>query len=241
MFPKPCELAIPIMNSLPPREWPNAFPVDLRRQILREKTDVMKSLSGEDLRLYRNLARRSAEAPKETRPFPKIPAFVKLQRNVQPVKTLQYLFPEYQNQLGSRIEAHRFGCDWRSEGWVILAPKEEPTLAYLASLAHELGHILVNRGPKQTLCEMIISEATAYILEEILVQHWMTGVERQEWQVYCREIDRYNHYFFKAEWEGHVDEFLNSKLIWRESLWTSHGYQGVYAAASQLRQLWLEK
>lgn len=238
MFPQPCPQAINLYSTVRPQEWPARIDRELRRTWLAEKTVALQALTSEDKRVLDILAAKCpANSPNSiVRPYPPRPSWLDHVHVTNPVEFVTTHFGAL-----PLAQGHRFGTDWKSGRWVIVIPAIENTLSFLAGLVHEVGHILSNTGEaEQNLRQMIRSEAMAMTLEEIFVAKVLevSRVNTSEWHEYQRQIDAYNLFFFHAEdclREGTTEDLLQTPYLFRESLWTSHGYQAAYAAASLIR------
>ncbi|MCC5661372.1 hypothetical protein LC608_31350 [Nostoc sp. XA010] len=137
----------------------------------------------------------------------------------------------------------RYRTDFK-DGKICIFGASLPTWDSLASLTHELGHAFVETlRPKNDLRRQIISEAFAQIFEELFIEAILTQSEWQrEWSDFQKRIDYLNFHFFEWEvsqtkWFGSPKTlpFDSASLLLRETLFTTFGYQAIYAAASLIR------
>jgi len=220
---------------------------ELRSAWLNEKKAFFNSLSFSDLELMNTILEKCSRfrSARLVRPGPKAPDFCRVKLDNDPKEILTAYFAH--TSLSTRVQdilsrihmGRRFGTDWIEGRWTFTAPSPVGTLGYLSGLAHELGHVLMNgERHQQGFREMALSEATAMTLEEKMISDLLDAGDLQEWHRYQRAIDVYNVFFFREEMNLHTeadDLLLDPKFVFRESLWTSHGYQAVNAAASLIR------
>jgi hypothetical protein len=122
-------------------------------------------------------------------------------------------------------------------------------VANLAGIAHELGHCLAEeRRPVVSGLDLVISEASAQLLEEVMVQTFLDqrfGANESfgsQWSAYQRRVDLLNLHLFEMERHSIAGgmcavEYLFEPhlLVFRESYFTMPGYQALSAVASMIR------
>jgi hypothetical protein len=143
---------------------------------------------------------------------------------------------------------NRYRTDWKNDRPVIFG-ESAANWKSLSAVVHELGHCVAETySPANSFRRQILSEAFAQTLEERLISVWLQdATDKQEWFNYQRSIDHLNFYFalfelhlagvsvrFPEHWPK--DYFDPHLLFFRETLFTSTGYQLIYAAASLIRE-----
>lgn len=234
MFPVPCEEAIELFSSRTPEQWVATLDREKRTELLQSKA---KSLIGHPLRKLRRVLPPDRE--ELDRPYPALPQFLRRRLNSDVIETIVLYFPDGRERiraiLDDRVSGHRYGTDWIDGRWRIVAPPLRGTLQDLMALSHELGHILADENKESTAKDLIRGEATAMVLEATIVAKQLGDDELKSWLSYLSKSDTYNFEFFHREYSCQLESLMNRTFILRESLWTSHGYQAVYAAASYIR------
>lgn len=245
-FPILVQEANRAFQSTPPREWPAAFPVRLRAQWLDEK---VRALSELDARVRVQLERIRSQCPPAPAPMrpPLRPAFLKNAVGLDAVDYVRRSFAgsrlasRVDGILDARLGGDRFSSVMVEGSWRMVLPPSTGAVQDLVGLAHELGHVLNDGSTRDNgLRQLVRSEACALVLEETLVAACLEKAHAAEWHAYQRQLDRFNFYLFSEEMSlteerRPIERLLKPSLIFRESLWTCHGYQAVFAAASILR------
>ena len=236
MYQSPCRIAIDIFNSNSPANWLVKMDRPLRHRILEAKRLELRMVN---LRgLLRIIPRAQIEI---ARPYPRAPSFV-VKPAPRPIESilLAHFGPTEQERvrmiLADRLFGPRFASDWVDGRWRIVAPQSKNTLGDLLGLSHELGHILAEESVNSDFAGQLRGETMAMVLEALVVSSVLTAEERSEWVRYNKESDSYNFEFLHREFTDDLDPLLSPAFVFRESIWTSHGYQAVYAGASWIRQ-----
>jgi hypothetical protein len=228
--------AIATFNSVAPTEWPRRFTKERRLRLLREKAEALK-----DSPLTALFPKLPNARAKLTRPYPRLPAWIYRTCAVPVVVVLNEILGQTNRQiiqqiLDERLPGERFGTDWSEGRWRVVAPPSQNRLFDLMGLSHELGHILAKETRRSDFAAQVRGEALALSLEALAVASQLSQSEHKSWLHYCLETDEYNFEFFRREFSEDLEPLLHPAFIFRESLWTSHGYQAIYAAASLVRQ-----
>jgi len=175
------------------------------------------------------------------RPFPKSPRFVKdpLKEDLFDLVLNYFSEPKEKRRvkkiLEDRVLGSRFGSDWIGGRWRMITPVLKQRREDLQGVSHELGHLLSGEPRNSSFFDQVKSEAMALMLESLIVESSLEERDLEEWRSYCAESDLYNFEFFRREFFETTSSLLEPGFIFRESLWTSHGYQAIYACASLIR------
>lgn len=125
-----------------------------------------------------------------------------------------------------------------------------PILKSLTSLAHELGHLIVEDGVIYKINRQkhtIVGEAFAHCLEQI-AGNWALSNNKElqnEWQNWCDQVDLLNFYFFFLEIGDIPDvfksiDFWPQSLVLRQSYYCTAGFQYINAFASLIRRKYIK-
>lgn len=235
-----CNEAIKFFSSNNPTQWSAMISSEIRQKWLQEK---QKALSIWPRHWLTQLPRTTIPQ----RPYPVRSHILNMKVSRETHMLLFEFFADspYLDPVRKALDnihtGDRFGTDWIDHEWRIIAPESKGTLGHLMGLSHELGHILANESLNPSLPNLVRGESTALVLEALIVGHQLNISDLQNWKHYCRLIDEYNFAFARIEFGKNLQPLMNDNYIFRETLWTSHGYQAVYALSSFLRMKLLEK
>lgn len=242
LWPVPCKQGIKIYNQFSLQEMPHCFPLANRIPILKEKKRTLQLLAHHRSieQLKAKIKNFQVSCDREKPLFARRPTWmaelIDVERILLNQVRMMNLEDIYRRAFQERVLNQRFGTDWINGMWRILTPPDLKNWSDLAGLAHEVGHFLCVKSQQESLLEIAIGEATALKFEELVISQALPKNYLSDWKAYCRAIDEQNLRFFLMEFDPNCIELLQqSKFVYRESLWTSHGYQLVYAVASLIR------